>query len=64
VIGRPTASRLLYDQMIGRGMRGPRFGGTSECLVIDVDDNLVHMDGKQLTTASQQYVEYWARAEE
>lgn len=59
VVGRPTASRVLYDQMIGRGMRGPTFGGTEECLVIDVDDNLVHLNGDHLTTAAQQYQEYW-----
>jgi DNA repair protein RadD len=40
VVARPTASPVLYEQMVGRGMRGPKFGGTSECLVIDVDDNL------------------------
>ena len=63
VIGRPTTSRVLYDQMIGRGMRGPSFGGTDECLVIDVDDNLVHLNGRQLSTASQHYTEYWVRSE-
>ena len=62
VIGRPTASRVLYDQMIGRGMRGREFGGTDECLVIDVDDNLVHSDGSQLMMASMQYAEYWTKA--
>ena len=40
VVARPTASRILYEQMVGRGLRGPRFGGTDECLVIDVDDNI------------------------
>jgi DNA repair protein RadD len=60
-IGRPTASRVLYDQMIGRGMRGPAFGGTEECLVIDVDDNLVHLNGNRLTTAAHEYVCYWTR---
>ncbi|MCG3193673.1 MAG: hypothetical protein DIJKHBIC_02927 [Thermoanaerobaculia bacterium] len=62
VIGRPTASRVLYDQMIGRGMRGVRFGGTDECLVIDVDDNLVHLNGRRLETVATQYTEYWAKA--
>jgi superfamily II DNA or RNA helicase len=42
VIGRPTTSRVLYAQMIGRGMRGPLFGGTTECLVIDIRDNIRH----------------------
>jgi superfamily II DNA or RNA helicase len=63
VIGRPTASRVLYDQMIGRGMRGPTFGGTDECLVIDVDDNLVHVDGRRLSTVSLHYTEYWSRTD-
>jgi DNA repair protein RadD len=40
VVARPTASHLLYEQMVGRGLRGPRFGGTDRCLVIDVEDNL------------------------
>jgi hypothetical protein len=45
-------------------MRGPSFGGTDECLVIDLDDNLVHLNGRPLATASQQYAEYWTRIEE
>lgn len=40
VVARPTTSPVLYEQMVGRGMRGPEFGGTKECLVIDVDDNI------------------------
>ena len=40
VVARPTASPILYEQMVGRGMRGPEFGGTDRCLVIDVDDNI------------------------
>ncbi len=44
VVARPTASPILYEQMVGRGMRGPEFGGTSRCLLIDVDDNLQWQD--------------------
>lgn len=40
VVGRPTSSRVLYAQMIGRGMRGKAFGGTESCLVVDVQDNI------------------------
>lgn len=40
VVARPTASPILYEQMVGRGMRGPEFGGTDRCLVIDVQDNV------------------------
>lgn len=39
-ITRPTASPVLYSQMIGRGLRGPAIGGTPRCTVIDVQDNI------------------------
>ena len=39
-IGRPTYSLLLYTQMIGRGLRGPKNKGTSDCLVVDTDDQI------------------------
>lgn len=39
-ISRPTASIVLYSQMIGRGLRGPAIGGTENCTVIDVRDNI------------------------
>jgi superfamily II DNA or RNA helicase len=55
VIARPTASSVLYEQMIGRGMRGPRFGGTEECLVIDLADNIRF--GGQM--AFSRYKDYW-----
>lgn len=35
---RPTTSAVLYEQMVGRGLRGPRNGGTDVCLVLDVQD--------------------------
>jgi DNA repair protein RadD len=59
VIGRPTASPVLYEQMIGRGMRGSRFGGTDECLVVDVEDN-IRFDGQM---AFERYASYWTRTE-
>ena len=37
-VTRPTASALLYEQMVGRGLRGPKNGGTARCLVLDVQD--------------------------
>jgi len=39
VMARPTVSQVLYEQMLGRGLRGPRFGGTERCTVIDCEDN-------------------------
>ena len=38
-VGRPVRSTLLYTQMIGRGMRGTRSGGTKDVVIVDIDDN-------------------------
>ncbi len=46
VIARPTVSRVLWEQMIGRGMRGPKFGGTPHCIVYDCVDNFKGDPGK------------------
>ena len=45
-IARPTYSPSLYQQMIGRGLRGPLNGGDEECLIIDVEDNIEMYEGK------------------
>ena len=39
-IARPTSSIILYHQMIGRGLRGPKFGGSRQCEIVTVLDNL------------------------
>jgi superfamily II DNA or RNA helicase len=39
-VARPTFSPNLYQQMIGRGLRGPKNGGKERCLIINVRDNL------------------------
>jgi superfamily II DNA or RNA helicase len=39
VVARPTMSLVLYQQMIGRGRRGPEFGGTETCTIMDCEDN-------------------------
>jgi superfamily II DNA or RNA helicase len=44
VIARPTYSPNLYQQMIGRGLRGPRNGGEERCLILDVKDNIVNWE--------------------
>jgi DNA repair protein RadD len=43
IIARPTTSIVLYSQMLGRGIRGERMGGTKDCDVIDVHDNILNM---------------------
>ena len=45
VILRPTTSVILYEQIVGRGLRGPKFGGTSECVIIDFADNIKRLGG-------------------
>ncbi|WP_369068373.1 sacsin N-terminal ATP-binding-like domain-containing protein [Kineococcus terrestris] len=39
-VTRPTFSTNLYQQMIGRGLRGPLNGGSEEVLIVNVRDNL------------------------
>jgi superfamily II DNA or RNA helicase len=40
VMARPTVSQVLYEQMIGRGLRGKRFGGTDVCTILDCEDEM------------------------
>ncbi|OLT00087.1 hypothetical protein BJF90_07275 [Pseudonocardia sp. CNS-004] len=46
VIARPTYSPNVYQQMIGRGLRGPLNGGEDTCLILDVQDNIVNYGAK------------------
>jgi hypothetical protein len=39
VMARPTVSQVLYEQMVGRGLRGARFGGTETCVILDCEDD-------------------------
>ncbi|MFE0421041.1 DEAD/DEAH box helicase, partial [Streptomyces sp. NPDC058953] len=47
VVARPTYSPNVYQQMIGRGLRGPRNGGKDTCLILNVRDNITNY-GKEL----------------
>ena len=38
IIARPTKSLVLYSQMVGRVIRGPKAGGTPSCEVVTVVD--------------------------
>jgi len=38
-MARPTLSPVLYAQMVGRGLRGPAFGGTKVVRVVDFTDS-------------------------
>lgn len=58
VIARPTGSVLLYEQMVGRGMRGLENGGTEECEVVDVVD-VIQQFGDQMSY--DRYAQLWNR---
>lgn len=57
-ITRPTFSPNVYQQMIGRGLRGPLNGGKEDCLIVNVKDNW-NQFGDQL--AFQQFEHLWTR---
>jgi len=45
-IARPVFSPNVYQQMIGRGLRGPKNGGKEECLIVNVEDTIKNFEGK------------------
>ncbi|MFB8442412.1 DEAD/DEAH box helicase family protein [Streptomyces niveus] len=56
VVARPSYSPNMYQQMIGRGLRGPRNGGEETCLILNVRDNITNY-GKAL--AFTQFEHLW-----
>jgi superfamily II DNA or RNA helicase len=55
-VARPTFSPVLYQQMIGRGLRGPLNGGKERCLIVNVEDNITQF-GEEL--AFRQFEHLW-----
>jgi|DewCreStandDraft_4_1066084.scaffolds.fasta_scaffold00224_128 superfamily II DNA or RNA helicase len=45
LIARPVFSRVRFMQMVGRGLRGPRNGGTACCRIVTVRDNILGYRG-------------------
>lgn len=58
IVTRPIYSPGLYMQVVGRGLRGPRNGGTASCLIVNVEDNLLQY-GSEL--AFRQFEHLWRR---
>lgn len=58
-IARPTTSHVLHSQMVGRGLRGPLIGGTSSCLIIEVEDNFENF-GNDQKLSFKHYLEMWS----
>lgn len=57
-ITRPTASIVLYSQMLGRGLRGPRMGGKETCRLVDISDNIANF--KDENFAYTYFKKYWS----
>src|SRR6266545_4990490 len=60
VVARPTVSRVLYEQIVGRGLRGKLFGGTDECVIIDCEDNY---KSERPTLGYQSFRHIWSPVE-
>ncbi|MGV9646675.1 DEAD/DEAH box helicase [Streptomyces sp. NPDC003554] len=58
VVARPVYSTNVYQQMIGRGLRGPRNGGKESCLILNVSDNIANFDTHLAFT---QFEHLWSR---
>lgn len=56
LICRPTSSIVLYEQMVGRGLRGKLFGGTETCKIVDFSTN-IKTHGKPLAYA--RFIREW-----
>ena len=59
IISRPVFSPVRYMQMVGRGLRGPKNGGTEVCKIITVIDNLREYTNK---LAHHYFVQYYPRS--
>ncbi len=57
IIARPTSSRILYEQMVGRGLRGSKFGGTDECTITTVLDNIRNHEHGRIRMGYEKYIE-------
>ena len=57
-VARPTFSHLLYNQMTGRGLRGPQSNGTSDCIIVDISDNIQIRSGKEIIKHPWEIFEY------
>ena len=42
IITRPIGSEVLYEQIVGRALRGPKNGGNKENIILNIKDNLLN----------------------
>ena len=58
VVARPTTSLVLYSQMIGRAMRGPKSGGNRRCQIYTIIDSQLPAFGS-VAKAFQNWEQLW-----
>ena len=58
VIARPTKSLVLYSQMVGRCIRGPKAGGNKQCTIVTVVDTSLQGFGN-VTDAFSNWEDVW-----
>ncbi len=58
VIARPTTSLILYSQMVGRAMRGPKAGGHKEAQIVTVVDTSLPGFG-EMSDAFRNWEDVW-----
>ena len=59
IIARPTTSLVLYSQMVGRALRGPRVGGNSKAEILTVADTNLPGFGS-VTEAFTNWEDLWS----
>ena len=59
VVARPTKSLVLYSQMVGRAIRGPKAGGTQSCKIVTVVDPALPGFG-DIAEAFHNWEDVWA----
>lgn len=62
VIARPTRSLVLYSQMVGRAIRGPKAGGNTKAKIITVIDPQVPAFGN-IAKAFCHWNDYWKESD-
>ena len=58
IVARPTTSLVLYSQMVGRAMRGPKSGGNRHCEILTVADTRLKGFGS-ISEAFTNWEELW-----
>lgn len=63
LIARQVFSPVRYMQMVGRGLRGEKNGGTERCRIVTVLDNLRQFEGKHPYHYCQRYYSWPSNSE-